>query len=93
MTKENIEIKKTERGWLGHYCRADKCIFRRNTLLECDDIKIIISTVGNITGDIQKICDDRYYETLAFYSCLSPPYTDIDISKQIYFASPWQIKN
>ena len=74
------EVKITERGWAGHFICADKCKFRRNTLLEYGDKKWIVSTVGampqsEIFRKIPEFCSkngfetiglDRYYETMAF---------------------------
>jgi hypothetical protein len=39
-------VKRTERGWIAHYICADRCRFRRNTLLECGNRRVIVSTIG-----------------------------------------------
>lgn len=89
-------VKKTERGWAGHFIAANSCRFRRNTLLEYNDIKIVVSTVGAMerTGHkgFETIGHNRYFETMAFHSDLSDTrYYDIDVSKQISFESEWAI--
>lgn len=73
-------VKITERGWAGHFICADKCKFRRNSLLEYGDKKWIVSTVGampqsEVMRKIPEFCSEngfetigleRYYETMAF---------------------------
>lgn len=73
-------VKITERGWAGHFICADKCQFRRNTLLEYADKKWVVSTVGAMPQPeaLRKIPElrsengydtiglNRYYETMAF---------------------------
>lgn len=73
-------VKISERGWAGHFICADRCKFRRNTLLEYGDKKWIVSTVGampqsEIMRKMPEFCSkngfeaiglDRYYETMVF---------------------------
>jgi len=90
-------MERTERGWAGHFICADRCLFRRNTLLEHKNIKIVISTVGGMKdihkeGEYEQIGYNRYYETMAFHSKKDDKkYHDIDVGRQIYFKSNWVI--
>ena len=90
------EVKRTERGWAGHFICADSCKFRRNTLLECGDVKIVVSTVGAMydhDGKLQEIGLNRHYETMAFYvDGLTGKYKDADVSREICFDSQWALK-
>ena len=88
------EVKVTERGWAGHFICSDRCLFRRNTLLEYKDRKWVISTVGayrNRENKMDSIGHRRWYETLAFEAVEASGYIEADIMKQIYFDSEWGI--
>lgn len=86
-------VKLTERGWAGHFICADGCQFRRNTLLECGDTRVVVSTVGNWIRNEkpQKIGAGRYYETMAFFAKYDDPYWDADVTKKICSSSRWEI--
>ena len=90
-------VKRTERGWAGHFICANRCRFRRNTLLEYGDIKIVVSTVGLMEdyqneGKFDTIGHERYYETMVFHADSEDTrYHDIDVGKQIDFDSEWSI--
>jgi len=89
------EVKRTERGWAGHFIGGADCRFQRNTLLECARRKIIVSTVGNYhprgRAEIDTVGHLRYYETMAFHAAQHGPYIDSDASRQVFFDSPWSI--
>ena len=93
---KKLHVTRTERGWAGHFICADRCRFRRNTLLECDQTKIVVSSVGlmlsiNRNG-FETIGDNRYYETMAFHADYTDSrYFDADVTRQVSFDSPWQI--
>jgi hypothetical protein len=88
-------MKRTERGWPGHYCAARDCMFRRNTLLELGELRVVVSTVGlyrnKYTNEIETIGLDRHYETMAFAARKDGAYWEANVHKQISFTSPWQI--
>lgn len=88
-------VKRTERGWPGHFICSYECVFHRNTLLECGDIRIIVSTIGNKycythdeNGYLKRTPDTvgygRYYETLVFHAELNGMYWEINVEYPIY---------
>lgn len=87
-------VNRTERGWGGHFICANRCRFRRNTLLAYNDIRIVVSTVGlmEIDGKFDEIGAGRHFETMAFHADKNDTrYYDADVSKQVYFDSEWAI--
>lgn len=75
-------VRRTERGWPGHFILADRCKFRRNTLLECGYTKIVVSTVGNpIEEDVFPF--DYDYETMAFHAELRDGYYEANSLRQV----------
>lgn len=90
-----MNIKRTERGWAGHFICSDRCKFRRNTLIEYGEKKIVVSTVGCLVIDdkVESIGVNRWYETMAFEAYYSEfdgcGYWEADVSKNVPFDSPW----
>lgn len=87
-------VTRTERGWPGHFIVANRCLFRRNTLLSTGDTKIVVSTVGLLVvdGKIETIGHNRYYETMAFHSKSDDlRYFDADVYRDVEFESEWSI--
>ena len=81
-----MTVKRTERGWPAHYISAKRCLFRRNTLLELGDLRIIVSTVGDQLGDdneMVKIGCQRYYETMCFHAYFDGNYWEADVCRAI----------
>lgn len=96
-----MNVKRTERGWAGHFICADDCRFRRNTLLQSEIEEVVISTVGAMEIEdfrthkmkFDAVGLDRYYETMAFIAKSSDMrYHDIDVSKQVEFNSDWYVE-
>jgi len=79
--------RRVERGWPGHFICASRCAFRRNTLVELGDSKVVVSTVGSMRGsdgEIEKIGLGSYYETKAFIAMLElGMYWDADVTEEI----------
>lgn len=91
-----MAVKRTERGWGGHFICADRCRFRRNTLLEFGDVTIVVSTVGAMMGRFgegppETIGCDRYYETMAFHAKSEGAYIEADVCRQVSFESEWSL--
>lgn len=87
-------VKRTERGWTGHFICGHSCLFRRNTLIEHGEDRVVVSTVGAYRRDekIETIgADGRYYETMAFNAKQEGPYFEADVSEQLSFESEWAI--
>ena len=88
-------VKRTERGWAGHFICADRCAFRRNTLLEYKNQKIVVSTVGRMyddKGKLDTVGHNRYFETMAFMSDLKDSeFHDMDVEKEIQLDCDWQL--
>jgi hypothetical protein len=95
-----MKPKTLERGWGGHFICAERCLFRRNTLIDWGGKKkVVVSTVG-MMRDIHKPNEKhfdtigaggRYYETMAFHAEKVGPYWDANVSNQISFKSEWAI--
>ena len=89
------QVKRTERGWPGHFCGAHKCMFHLNTLLEYNGQKVVVSTVGrwllNDDKEFTTIGCNRHFETMAFMAKDGDKYNDADFCKTVFFSSNWQL--
>jgi hypothetical protein len=88
------KLKITERGFAGHFCASSSCYFRRNTLVEYGNKRVVVSTVGNYhpphsLGEDKEIGCGRFYETMAFEAKYVAPYWEADVSKEFHFKSNW----
>ena len=87
-------IKRTERGWAGHFSCGNSCLFRRNTLIEIGENRIVVSTVGAYRSkeNIETLgAGGRYYEPMAFKAKKEGPYFEADVSEQLSFENEWSI--
>lgn len=94
-------FSRTERGWAGHFICADKCLFRRNTLLCYGDLKITISSVGLMVNSrmengqeiitFDTIGHERHFECMVFHAKEDCVYLDPDVSRQISTGLKWSI--
>lgn len=89
------EIIRTERGWCGYIKGYQYCLFRRNTLLEYLNKKIVIATLGNFIDPyrwkVMPISNDVWYETIAGYAINKEGYWDIDGDRRIGIKTPHAI--
>lgn len=91
-----MEVKRTERGWAGHFCCSYRCEYHRNTLLEYNGMKVVVSTVGRLRKGrtrIQyvEIGHGRYFETRAFIANENDKYNDADVTKEVVFNANWDL--
>lgn len=97
------KVKRTERGWCGHFIGGADCMYHRNTLLEYGEQKAVVSTIGYYLPrnkrqeywkhgkmDFEMVGRDRYFETMAFLADDSQ-YHDADVTKVIGFNSNWEL--
>jgi len=86
-------VNRYERGWAGHFICANRCRFRRNTLLECRESRVVVSTVGLMENPdgFSTIGYNRYFETMAFHAEHDGRYWDSDVTSEVQFESPWAI--
>ena len=89
-----MEVKRTERGWAGHFCCSYRCEYHRNTLLEYNGVKVVVSTVGRLRKDMfsdtyEDLGYKRYFETMAFMAKEDDKYNDADVEREIQFDAKW----
>ena len=89
-----MEVKRTERGWAGHFCLSYRCGYHRNTLLEYNGVKVVVSTVGRLRKDMinntyDEVGHRRYFETMAFIAKENDKYNDADVTRQVSFDAKW----
>ena len=84
----NMEVKRTERGWAGHCCLSNLCEYHRNTLLECNGAKVVVSTIGRLrdvtSGTFAELGYGSFFETMAF---MSKENGDADVTRELLFES------
>ncbi len=95
-------VKRTERGWAGHYIMAYRCFFRRNTLLERGEERIVVSTIGGqcvdykgerVVGGMETVGHDRHFETVVFPAIFSMGVWECDPdANEIAFSSPRHLR-
>lgn len=91
-----MEVKRTERGWAGHFCLSNRCEYHRNTLLEYNGVKVVVSTVGRLRKDLinntyEEVGHLRYFETMAFIAKENDKYNDADVTRQVSFDANWRL--
>jgi hypothetical protein len=87
----------TERGWIAYYICAERCRFRRNTLIEFGKRRVVVVSVGLFYAkpddkEPDTVGHNRYYETCVFHAKRAGHYWDIDVNRPIYnYENPNQI--
>ena len=91
-----MEVKRTERGWAGHFCCSYRCEYHRNTLLEYNGVKVVVSTIGRLRKDMvsrlyEELGYKRYFETMAFMADEDDIYNDADVERELSFDAKWSL--
>ncbi len=98
--KHTNKVKITERGFGAHFIGNRSCGFRRNTLIEKGEKRVVVSTVGNYQpkGSFNKndkheheIGARRFYETMAFEAKKEGVYWEANIGVEVPFTSNWAL--
>jgi hypothetical protein len=88
-----MKVKRTERGWGGHFIGCRDCQFRLNTLLECGDKRVVVSTIGRyyppVLDRYVEPGHGRHFETMAFHAEFDGQFWDANVCKEISFESNW----
>jgi hypothetical protein len=87
-----------ERGWIAWFICAERCRFRRNTLITLGRRRVVVGTIGLFfakPGDKEpnEVGYKRFYETQAFHAHLKGVYWEANISRPIQFAALGQQAN
>ena len=97
-----MSITTKERGWAGHFILAERCRFRRNTLVSDGNRHIVVSTVGACPPQAITSQPDakmyaigafgRVFETMAFVAEMQDGYLDADVMQTVHgVRAPWSI--
>ena len=88
-----MEVKRTERGWAGHFCCSYRCEYHRNTLLEYNGTKVVVSTIGRLRdatrGAFAELGYGSFFETMAFMANEDDKYNDADVERELSFDAKW----
>lgn len=84
-----------ERGWSGYLQYFERCLFRRNTLLETSKGSVVVVSIGSMFstyGEILPVEDsDVYFKTEVFLTKTEGPYTEPDITAPLIIKSQHRI--
>ena len=91
-----MKVIRTERGWAGHFICGDRCLFKRNTLLQTKKDSVVVSTVGAMKKSsgvgIETIgAGGRFYETMVFGAEQEGEYIEANVTDERSFDSEWAI--
>lgn len=85
-------VTQVERGWPGHHILATRALFRRNTLLECKETKVVVSTIGlirsrQVSSGFETLDNaGSFFETKVFHCRKDDSrYRDADFNREIKF--------